>query len=82
MASPDDLSRLRSEVNDHRLRIHTTENLVKQIADNQKDLSDNLKELSKNLSKLEKKFTVFITALIVAIGFGDGLSQVLLSLIM
>lgn len=80
--SGDDLSRVRSEVNDHRLRINTIENLVKQLADNQKELSENIKELSTNLSKLEKKFTIFITALIVAVGFGDGITDAFIRLVL
>lgn len=77
----DDLTRLRSEVNEHRIRLHATETLGKQLAENQKELSLSLKDLAKSLSKLEKKFTVFITALIVSVGFGDGLAAIFMKLI-
>lgn len=77
----DDLSKIRSEVNDHRVRMAMLEKLMDQHNTTQEKQNENIKELAKSLNKLEKKFTIFITALIVSVGFGDPIADALLKLI-
>ena len=78
----EELSRIRSEVNEHKLRLHTVEVLIDQYNKTQTDQNNSIKELTKSISKLEKRFTLFIAALIVSVGFGDGITELLLKLIL
>ena len=78
----EELSRIRSEVNEHKLRLHTVEVLIDQYNKTQTDQNTSIKELTKSISKLEKRFTLFIAALIVSVGFGEGITELLLKLIL
>ena len=82
MSPHEDLTKIRSEVNDHRLRIHTAEMLIEQVAKVQENQNENIKDLTKSLNKLDKKFTIFIAALITSISFGEPVATALLNLIL
>ncbi len=81
MATHDDLTKIRSEVNEQKVRLTAVETLMEQFNKSHETQNENIKELTKGLSKLDKKFTIFITALVVSVSFGDPIANALLKLI-
>lgn len=74
MSDQNDLTKIRLEVHEHRLRISAVEKLLDKQA-------EALLEAGKALNKLEKRFTISIVAIVMSGIFGDSIESLVLKLI-
>ena len=74
MSDQNDLTKIRLEVHEHRLRINTVEKILEKQA-------DALFKVGKALDKLEKRFTIFILAIVMSGVFGDSIESLVLKIL-
>lgn len=78
MSSPDDLTKIRLEVNEHRHRLRTVEKLLENQNQINKEQSEALNKVAKGLDNLDRRFTIFLVVLIMSGVFGEAASKLVL----